>query len=206
MDVKRSDFSGKVSMINRLATFIQAATEELEEANRRLKLSSITDGLTGLYNRTEIQRRISEKVNEFEAYSAHGKSGIGAALIMMDIDNFKSVNDNYGHNEGDRVLIGLSDMIRETLIEFAPEASAGRWGGEEFMILCPEMNKEKAVELAEILRMRFSELDFPFAGKRTMSLGVTEMIAGENSDICCVRVDDALYEAKRTGKNKIVIG
>ena len=68
------------------------------------------------------------------------------------------------------------------------------------------MNKEKAVELAEILRMRFSELDFPFAGKRTMSLGVTEMIAGENSDICCVRVDDALYEAKRTGKNKIVIG
>ncbi len=205
VDVKRSDFSGKVSMINRLATFIQAATEELEEANRRLKLSSITDGLTGLYNRTEIQRRISEKVNEFEAYSAHGKSGIGAALIMMDIDNFKSVNDNYGHNEGDRVLIGLSDMIRETLIEFAPEASAGRWGGEEFMILCPEMNKEKAAELAEILRMRFSELDFPFAGKRTMSLGVTEMIAGENSDICCVRVDDALYEAKRTGKNKIVI-
>ncbi|SEF47390.1 diguanylate cyclase (GGDEF) domain-containing protein [Eubacterium ruminantium] len=205
VEMDKSQFSGKVSMINRLATFIQAATEELECANRQLEISAITDGLTKLYNRSEIQRRINEKVREFEICAVNGMVKAGASLVMMDIDNFKSVNDTYGHNEGDCVLVGLSTMLKDTLEKLHPEASVGRWGGEEFMILLPDSDVEEAKNVAELLRKKFSEMTFPSAGKRTMSLGVTELIAGENSDICCVRVDDALYEAKHNGKNRVVI-
>ena len=203
MDAKR--FSGKVSMINRLATFIQAATEELEEANSRLEILAISDGLTGLYNRSEIQNRITECTRTGEYRSAHGKHRLGTSLIMMDIDDFKSVNDNYGHNEGDNVLKGLSKMLKKTVEEHIPDASIGRWGGEEFMVLLPETDVERAAQLAELFRVNFSTIAFPSAGHRTMSLGVTEMLAGEDADLACMRVDDALYEAKRSGKNRVVV-
>ena len=205
IDMDTDEFSGKVSMINRLATFIQAATEELEDANKRLEMLAISDRMTGLLNRSEIQHRITRKTKELEKYAANGFSKAGASLIMMDIDNFKSVNDTYGHKEGDAVLIGLSDMLKKTVEELAPDAQIGRWGGEEFMVLCPSFNQNQAIELAETFRRRFSIIKFKEAGCRTMSLGVTELITGENSDICCVRVDEALYQAKNTGKNKVVV-
>ena len=205
VEMDRSEFSGKVSMINRLATFIQAATEELEEANKQLQLSAITDGMTKLLNRREIQHRKREKAREFENHSVNGMAKVGASLIMMDIDNFKSVNDNYGHKEGDRVIIALAEMLRKTVAEKCPDASIGRWGGEEFMVLCPSFNTDEAKGLAETFRKKFSDIRFENCGKKTISLGVTELIAGENSDICCVRVDDALYQAKNSGKNKVVV-
>ena len=123
---------------------------------------------------------------------------------MMDIDDFKSVNDNYGHKEGDMVLKGLSKMLLDIVTEYAPDASIGRWGGEEFMVLLPTSDIEQATNIAEMIRVKFNEIEFKLAGRRTISLGVTEMIAGENSDIACMRVDDALYQGKRTGKNKVV--
>ena len=205
VDVDVEQFSGKVSMINRLATFIQAATEELEEANSRLEILAISDGLTGLYNRSEIQNRITECARAGEYRSAHGKNRMGISLIMMDIDDFKSVNDNYGHKEGDNVLIGLADMLRKIVEEHVPDASVGRWGGEEFMVLLPETNLEGALRIAELFRVNFSAIGFPLAGHRTMSLGVTEMVAGEDADLACMRVDDALYEAKHAGKNRVVV-
>ena len=205
IDMDTEEFSGKVSMINRLATFIQAATAELEEANKKLEKVAISDGLTGLLNRSEIQHRITRKARELEPLGSHIRMKAGASLIMMDIDDFKKVNDTYGHKEGDLVLIGLADMLRDTLKREAPDAVAGRWGGEEFMILLPNADEKRAFEIAEIIRYSFNAIVFKQAGQRTISLGVTELIAGENSDICCMRVDDALYEAKRTGKDKVVI-
>lgn len=197
-------FSGKVSMINRLATFIQASTEELYEVNRKLSELAITDGLTKLFNRAEIQRRISDKSRSLEKGGANGRLEAGAFLIMMDIDNFKSINDTYGHKEGDVVLIRLAEMLKRVIDENEPQAAAGRWGGEEFMVLLPDCNVERATEMAELFRKSFSEIRFEQAGYRTMSVGVTELIAGESPDISCMRVDGALYEAKRTGKNKVV--
>ncbi len=205
VDVNNEQFSGKVSMINRLATFIQAATEELEEANGRLELLAISDGLTGLYNRSEIQNRITECAHAGEYRSAHGKNLMGVSLIMMYIDDFKGVNDNYGHKEGDNVLIGLADMLRKVVEEHVPDGSVGRWGGEEFMVLLPETKLEEATQIAELFRVNFNAINFKQAGHRTMSLGVTEMIAGEDADLTCMRVDDALYEAKRNGKNRVVV-
>ena len=203
VSTSKAEFSGKVSMIKRLATFIQAATEELEQANKNLEMMAITDGLTGLYNRTEIQHRISACARE-HSFGAHGRTKTGVSLVMMDIDDFKSVNDNYGHKEGDMVLKGLSKMLLDIVTEYAPDASIGRWGGEEFMVLLPTSDIEQATNIAEMIRVKFNEIEFKLAGRRTISLGVTEMIAGENSDIACMRVDDALYQGKRTGKNKVV--
>ncbi len=189
----KNDYSGKVSMINRLATFIGAATRELEEANERLELAAITDGMTQLLNRAEIQRRITERL----------ESGEQLSLIMLDLDNFKRVNDTYGHQEGDRVILGLADLLRASVAKY-PEASAGRWGGEEFMLMLP-WAVDSAEKAANCLHTKFRELEFPAAGHQTLSLGVTQARAEDSSDDLLVRVDKALYEAKETGKDRYVI-
>lgn len=188
------EFTGKVSLITRLATFIEASTNELEKANEQLAFVAISDGLTKLYNRAEIQKRIKERL-------ATGKP---LSLIMMDIDNFKHVNDTYGHKEGDNVIIGLSDLLRNDIAERNPKASAGRWGGEEFMLLLPFDLEYTKLAAADIVR-DFAGLEFPMAGHQTVSVGVTTAIEGESLDSLLVRVDKALYEAKRTGKNRFVV-
>ncbi len=190
-------FSGKVSMINRLATFIEAATEELARANAKLEEMAVTDGLTQLYNRAEIQRRITVNLEKY---------GEQTALIMLDADNFKRVNDTFGHNEGDNVLKGLSAMLKRVIDETVGEkGKAGRWGGEEFMIYIVGENASKAPEIAERMRAEFEKISFPEAGTQTVSLGVTAAKADDTTDSLCMRVDNALYKAKKTGKNKVVV-
>ncbi len=188
------DYVGKVSMINRLATFIKATTDELVEANKQLEYMAVTDGLTGLYNRKEIQRRIINAINSSRTE--------GVYLIMMDIDNFKHVNDTYGHDAGDKVLVGFSGM----LLKMAKEKTLkiGRWGGEEFMILLTGVDKEGALELAEEVRSGFEAIDFGEVGHKTVSVGVTPAPEGEDPDTACSRVDAALYQAKTSGKNRVV--
>ena len=196
-------FSGKVSMINRLATFIQASTEELEEANEMLRLAAVTDGLTKVLNRKEIQRLINENVdviNNSDDTSDTPKT----SLIMLDIDNFKAVNDTYGHQAGDEVLIKLAEIMKEVIDKNAPEGKIGRWGGEEFMIMLPGMDDEKACQIAELLRVTFSMASYDGVPSQTVSIGVTGIVKGENADITCSRVDKALYSGKTSGKNKVV--
>ncbi len=187
------EYSGRVSMINRLATFIDAATHELEEANAKLERAAITDGMTQLYNRSEIQRRIREQL----------QSGGDLSLVMLDIDNFKRVNDTFGHKEGDLVIKGLSGILRNGEEKY-PESAAGRWGGEEFMLMIP-WKLEKSEKTAACLREQFSALEFPAAGHQTVSIGVTQAIPGEPLDDLLIRVDKALYEAKHSGKNRYVV-
>ena len=194
-ELNEQEFSGSVSMINRLATFIQAATEELEDANEQLRLASIIDGLTQVYNRREIQRRIIE---ETEKNSTN-------CLIMIDIDDFKHVNDEFGHKKGDEVLIKLAEMMKTICTQNVPNSSVGRWGGEEFMILLPNTDIKKAGIIAELLRVSFASIDFGEAHSRTISLGVAEMLPGEDADTYCMRVDGALYQGKRNGKNQVVV-
>ena len=185
---------GKVSMIGRLASFINATTEELTEANKRLAAMAITDGLTGLYNRAEIQRRIIETVDD--------KHESGTFLIMLDVDDFKQVNDTYGHEAGDRVLIRLSKFLYTYQKNSC--AVVGRWGGEEFMVMITKATTEEALDLAESIRDGFESIGFGEIGHKTLSVGVTGYAEGEDADLMCSRVDDALYQAKRTGKNKVV--
>lgn len=194
----------KIPLASRLANFISATSLELEEMNRQLadmneqlRQTSITDGLTGLYNRKEIQSRIGAGLN----YMREGKF----SLIMLDIDNFKQVNDTYGHQEGDNVIIGLAKILQNDQVLGAQTFSAGRWGGEEFMLLLPDCDIHHAEEIAERIRQCFADTSFQQANSLTVSIGVSQAREDDTLDTLCVRVDEALYDAKQTGKNKVVV-
>ena len=103
------------------------------------------------------------------------------------------------------VLIRFARMLKNIINANIPDGEAGRWGGEEFMVLLPDADEKRAAQIAELFRQHFAMIPFEKAGKQTVSVGVTEIRADENTDAACMRVDDALYEAKRTGKNKVVV-
>ena len=195
-NVSEATTISKVPLVSRLATFISATSLELEEMNQKLMTAAITDGLTGLYNRAETQRRIGQalanKVNE------------DLSLIMIDIDNFKKVNDTYGHQTGDEVIIALANIMLNEQKRVPEKISAGRWGGEEFMLVLSNTDLSAATQIAESIRQRFEHISFPTAGTQTISVGVTQANARDTFDVLCTRVDTALYKAKTTGKNKVV--
>ena len=192
----------KISMVRRLANFIEAASRELDESNRKLEMTNallrrkaITDELTDVYNRREIQARIMAEAEE----------GSRFALIMLDLDYFKLINDTYGHEEGDRVLSTFAGVMKaeSEMAGFLP--SIGRWGGEEFMILLPAADAQDAFGLAERIRTTFSEVDFPTSGHHTVSCGVTVANEGESADAVCSRVDKSLYCSKNRGRNRTTV-
>ena len=194
----------KVPLVSRLATFISVTSLELEETNKRLELANeklktaaVSDGLRRLYNRTEIQIRIGQALDAIRTKRF--------SLVMLDIDNFKCVNDTYGHQEGDAVIIGLSDILRDEKAVCQQKSVSGRWGGEEFMILLYDTEVSAAYTAAERIRQRFADTDFPKSGNQTISLGVTQARTDDTLDTLCTRVDEALYKAKQTGKNKAVV-
>ncbi len=187
----------KIPMIWRFVSFIEASTAELEAMNRLLSITAITDGLTRLYNRAETERRIHDALQEC------GESGDRkVALIMLDIDNFKRVNDVYGHREGDMVIIALSNVLRKVTARY-PGAIAGRWGGEEFMVMMAGEQADGAVKAAEQIRELFASETFESAEPQTVSVGVTFRHDSESIDSLCNRVDKALYQAKGNGKNRV---
>ena len=189
-----------MSMVSRLVNFINTATAEVIEANGQLSIMAITDQLTKLLNRGEIQRRITERI---EAHCAEPVGENATSLVMIDLDDFKQINDTYGHNEGDQVLIGVSTQIKAALEELGNGAVGGRWGGEEFMIMLPGMALDAAADFAEALRLRIQKLHFPFCGTETASFGVAQALIGEEVDPLILRADVALYTAKKLGKNRV---
>ncbi len=198
-----------MSMINRLVNFINTATAEVIEANAEvmeanatLSRMAITDRLTKLYNRGEIQRRITERIEE-KKEAPDGENA--TSIIMIDLDDFKHVNDTYGHQEGDQVLIRVSDLIQQAVQKLNTEASAGRWGGEEFMIMLPGTAQESAAAFAEELRQEIEKLRFEKCGKISASFGVAQALPAEDPDPLAVRADTALYKAKASGKNMVCI-
>ena len=198
IDVYESTTSlSKIPLVSRLATFISATSLELEEMNNKLIAAAITDGLTGLFNRAETQRRIDNSL----ANLAQEK----LSLIMMDIDNFKQVNDTYGHQEGDAVIVALADILMAQQKRVNGRIAAGRWGGEEFMLVLSGIDVSAATMIADLIRQCFENTRFPSIRSQTISVGVTQATAQDTSDTLCSRVDEALYRAKNTGKNKVVV-
>ena len=195
-EMKGFDISKQVSLISRLANFIDISTAELEEANRKLEAMAVTDGLTGIYNRMKIQQDIIDSVLEYKT---------DTSLIMIDIDDFKKVNDTYGHDEGDDVLRGLAKLMTDTAAELGVTASIGRWGGEEFMVCITGEDAGRAEQIAEAFRQRFAQLEFDKAGRQTITAGVTRFTEQDDSETLCIRADKALYIGKREGKNRVVV-
>lgn len=165
------------------------AKKELE------KLASI-DKLTGVYNR----RRVDEFLQtEIEIAKRHSQK---LSVIIVDIDHFKSVNDTHGHQRGDIVLSKTAQIISENLRK---SDIFGRYGGEEFLIISTQTNKEQAYVLAEKLRAAVEAYRFEIVGQKTICLGVAELDEGDNEKTVIEKADKALYEAKNSGRNKTVI-
>lgn len=207
-----SHFYIDASTVKRMATFVQTTTEELEEAYRRLsalndelnvantKLSymAVTDELTQMLNRRAIEKFVGATLE------AAATSDNPAAFIMIDIDYFKSVNDTYGHAVGDFVLKETADIIKSCISEDRGE-NAGRWGGEEFIVVLPNCNLDEAAAAAEKIRAAVAAHEFTVAGHRTASFGVTATDGGEDEKAVFIRVDDALYQSKKNGRNRVTV-
>ena len=166
----------------------------LQEANQQLKALSVTDRLTGLYNRGHWEDSL--KV----AYARHQRHGNHTSLVMFDIDHFKIVNDRYGHQTGDAILVALSQRVRQNLR--AADVLA-RWGGEEFVVMLPHCGARDAEKLAEKLRALIANQPFPPVGSVTSSFGVATFQPQDTLDDWLKRADDALYEAKAAGRNRV---
>ncbi len=162
----------------------------------------IREGLTGLFNKAYIRQRLEEEFYRAKRYD-HDLS-----LMMIDLDNFKDLNDRYGHAAGDHLLRYFSQLITETV---RPSDIAARYGGEEFLVILPETNKDEAGFLAERLRQRISLYPFRVDSRKedilfTISVGVTSFPEfGLSADELIVLADEALYQAKKNGKNKVAV-
>ncbi len=173
---------------------LDAANETLRRKNEELERLSVTDGLTGLYNR----RRLMEAVNDEARRSQRLKHTF--ALLMVDVDHFKKYNDSFGHPAGDGVLARVAGILREATREVDLVA---RYGGEEFLVMLPETGMPEAQDIAERIRARMAEENFP--GRRmTVSIGVAEFpLHGDTPEQVIASADEALYEAKREGRDKV---
>jgi diguanylate cyclase (GGDEF)-like protein len=189
--------SGEISMVERLVSFIQATTGELEKLNRNLAKKALTDDLTRMYNR----RRIEEVMEDFVAESKIEKDPI--FVFLLDIDYFKQVNDNYGHDIGDMVLRKVAEVLKEHMHE---DCLSGRWGGEEFMIVARHITRTMALDLAETLRKDISAVSYEPVPKLTVSIGIVEMILTDTVLDLYRRVDKALYHAKKAGRDCVYFG
>ncbi len=184
-----------IPFLERILTLLEQTSDELSAVNRELGRIAFTDQLTQIYNRWEIERKLEEAIHR------NRESGISYALIFMDIDHFKHVNDTYGHDVGDVILRSVVDVIRDNLM---PGHVFGRWGGEEFLYLVPDITPGEATELADIFRIQIQTHDFPTVGKITISLGVTMVKTDDDITSFVKRADDGLYTAKESGRNCVV--
>jgi len=166
---------------------------ELKTKNRELELLSTTDQLTGLYNRRFLEIKTKELIARCERFEEN------LSLILLDIDHFKAVNDNFGHDVGDEVLIKLANVLRDNSRKVD---TVGRWGGEEFLILC-QTNASNAFIFAEKLRVSIMENKHETVGKITASFGLTQFVEGDSLDTMTKRADQGLYIAKENGRNRI---
>jgi len=181
---------------------IQEKHAELEALNKELEIIATTDGLTGVYNRRYFNQAI---VRECQLAKRHSRP---TSLMILDIDFFKRVNDNYGHQAGDYVIMALTEVIKGTI---RSSDILARYGGEEFIILATVCNLEQTRDLAERLRENVEKHAFVYASETipiTISLGVAEWNSEMNTDgQSLVRyADNGLYRAKKKGRNRVCTG
>lgn len=156
----------------------------------------ITDALTKLYNRAHFDDIISSITKH------QRKADIDFALVIADIDHFKSINDNHGHQVGDQTLKKVADTLKKSLRE---NDIIARWGGEEFIIMLKNVTAEEAGMIAEKLRYAVESLKIDDSISCTCSFGISMYKPSENIDETFKRADDALYEAKHSGRNKVIV-
>lgn len=192
IDMEKSEQPSNMPITARLAIFINTISEELMEKNSQLNemlYKASHDALTGLLNRGAIERIIYE-AGDSKWY-----------LIMLDVDDFKQINDQYGHVSGDKTLRMMARTLSEHSASFT-NVEVGRWGGEEFMLFVSDHTPEEVREIAESLRLKVKNSEY-MPVQTTISIGVTCYHNGENQLETIGRVDELMYKAKEQGKDRV---
>jgi diguanylate cyclase (GGDEF)-like protein len=182
-------------IFSRFCSHIALTLEKIRLFNE-IKMLSIHDGLTGVFNHAYVIKEVDSEIERAKRYN------VGFSLILLDVDNFKEVNDSYGHLAGDFVLKSMSGLIEKTLRAID---IVGRYGGEEFIIILPQTDLENACIASERLRQAVEATTFSYDENMiqiTISLGVTTYRSGRNTQGLVKIADDNLYKAKNGGKNR----
>ncbi|MBN2964020.1 transporter substrate-binding domain-containing protein [Sulfurospirillum sp. T05] len=168
---------------------------ELKKYNKKLEILSTTDALTGIYNRLKLDEILSYEWNYFNRY------GRDYSIILMDVDDFKITNDTLGHKAGDKVLQRIAKIISENKRD---SDVLGRWGGEEFLLLCKETDSKGATTVAKKIQNAINSCSFKELKPQTLSYGIAQFRQNDTLDLIFTRADKALYKAKTSGKNRII--
>jgi diguanylate cyclase (GGDEF)-like protein len=178
-----------------LENLVEQRTQELLEKNQQLQYISTRDSLTDLSNRLSLDRVLQDELNRCHRYATE------LSIILIDVDKFKLVNDQFGHQTGDQVLISIAKILKHSAREVDV---AGRWGGEEFLIICPNTDLDGAMTLAEKIRINVAHYEFPQVGSKTISSGVAVYRTNDTINAIIARADAALYTAKEQGRNCVI--
>ena len=178
---------------------LENTVRTLRHEEARLKIEVAVDQLTGLSSRIHALNELSRQLEETQSKNRP------LSLIMADLDHFKEVNDDFGHQIGDQVLVGIASRIKSCVRDID---TVGRYGGEEIVIILPRADADMAQHIAERIRQKIASSPFGIGEYRinmTISEGISTMHAQDTVDTLIMRADAALYTAKRTGRNRIVI-
>ncbi len=169
-------------------------TEELERLTKELEILATTDSLTNIHNRYSLMNILNIEIHRSVRYKQ------ALSIIMYDIDYFKNINDDFGHDVGDKVLSELTTVVKKSLrdIDFL-----GRYGGEEFLVIMPATTLENAKEIASRIRKGVEKHNFKTGVKITISLGLVQLEDGEDRDAIFKRLDNLLYDSKHNGRNRL---
>lgn len=176
---------------------VQERTEELERINQDLKLFARIDALTGINNRLAANERLKEEFLKMK------RNKVSYSLALIDIDYFKKVNDNYGHEVGDIVLKYIAQILKDNT---RATDFVARFGGEEFIFIFTEITQNSAFKIAEKIRNVVESSTIPHVNKITLSIGISSAsFNDENEDVAVKKADLALYKAKNEGRNKVIL-
>ena len=173
---------------------LTAEIEKRREIEEELKVLSTVDELTQLYNRRAFNDFLAQMIVQAQRYNEP------LSIAMLDFDHFKKINDRLGHTVGDSVLKQLAEIIQANIR--ASDVLA-RWGGEEFILLMPKITLADAARVMDRLRLLVADEDFVGGSTVTMSVGLTELRPGDGFDDLLMRVDEAQYRAKASGRNNV---
>ncbi|REL25788.1 diguanylate cyclase [Thalassotalea euphylliae] len=187
-------FSTDVTELSKLRYQLEQQVQEETAKRLQQERRAITDPLTGLYNRFKLNEAIDSELTRVRRYQKC------SSIIMIDVDHFKEINDELGHQAGDKVLQALAELIATHIREVD---IAGRWGGEEFLVICPETDMTGAIQVAEKIRKAIALAPIACIKNRTVSAGVAQARGHEQVSQFIDRADVCLYQAKRTGRNRV---
>jgi diguanylate cyclase (GGDEF)-like protein len=201
MPSNEEDLARLKELLPKIEGFLNEATSVIEskKLNEILRESSLRDAMTGLYNRRFMDEYLSKNMPQVL------KNKDTVALLMIDMDHFKMVNDTYGHDVGDVIIKKLSKTITENIKE---SDLAVRYGGEEFLVLLHGVDEPEAIEIAERLRLKVADMKVKAGNEilqKTISIGVSMFPSDTDSVWKCIKFADiALYRAKESGRNRVI--